>query len=500
MRLEHGRGSICRSAFDPCRSFCPATLLPVSSRSTDPTTLKWEVGYLGQMIVTKLTAYAPCRIASSTSCVGDGIVIYIEWGFTSSPFQTTSLPATDLGERLLVGRDTVLKSLMGRITSVPKLATVEGLNGVGKTSIVNVAAHKLYKRFIESGTGPLYVPCGRTFQLSAEQSLQDFIDLVYIEIAQTLIARAEDIKKHGHWLETAAINRWLNSPELTTFQGGVWVVQAGMQRQLNSGVGFERSGLRNAVGQWLKTIFPTPEEGAIICTIDNLELLQSSETARSMLERMRDELFHTAGIRWVLCGSLGIVYGVVSSPRPEGYLHKPIEIGEIGAEHIKDLLRSRIAAYSDDPNLSYIPINVEEFEFLYLVLKGNTRSVLSYTDDYCQWISDRDRPISEGEKTQAFLAWLKEQAEAAYEASRQELRPKALEVFSQACVLGVFSPSDFEAFGFNSIPAFRPHIRDLELAGLVVSTQDEGDKRRKTIQVTPKGWIVKFYRDENPTV
>jgi hypothetical protein len=39
-------------------------------------------------------------------------------------------------------------------------------------------------------------------------------------------------------------------------------------------------------------------------------------------------------------------------------------------------------------------------------------------------------------------------------------------------------------FGFNSIPAFRPHIRDLESAGLVVCTQDEGDKRRKTIQIT----------------
>lgn len=422
-------------------------------------------------------------------------MIYHEWGFLSSPFQTTSLPPNDLGERLLVGRETILKSLMGRIASVPRLATVEGLNGVGKTSIVNVAAHKLYKRFVETGTGPLYVPCSRTFQLNAEQRLQDFIDLVYIEIAQTLISRAEDIKVHGHWLETSAINRWLNSPELTTFQGGVWVVQAGMQRQTNTGVGFERSGLRNAVGQWLKTIFPSPEAGAIICTIDNLELLQSSEIARSLLEQMRDELFNTLGIRWILCGSLGIVYGVVSSPRLEGYLHKPIEIGEIGAEHTKDLLLSRIAAYADPDKQPYIPINVEEFEFLYGILRGNTRSVLSYTDDYCQWVSDRNRPLSQDEKTCSFLLWLTEQAESAYEATRQELRPKALEVFGQACAVGVFSPSDFEAFGFNSIPAFRPHIRDLESVGLVVSTQDEGDKRRKTIQVTPKGWIVKYHRD-----
>lgn len=425
-------------------------------------------------------------------------MIYNEWGFRSSPFQTTSLPANDLGERLLVGRDTVLKLLMNRIASVPRIATVEGLNGVGKTSIVNVAAHKLYRDFIKTGNGPLYIPCSRTFQLSIEQDLNEFEDLVYLEIAQTLIARANDIQLNGTWLDTSAVNRWINSPQLTTFQGGIWLVQAGMQRQLNTGVGFERSGLRNAVGQWLKAIFPTPESGGVICTIDNLELLQSSETARSILERMRDGLLSTLGIRWVLCGALGIVYGIVSSPRLEGYLHRPIEIGEIGAEHTKDLLNSRVAAYSNDETSSYIPINTEEFEYLYEILRGNTRSVLSYTDDYCQWISDRNRPVSKDEKALAFLKWLTEQAKAAYEASRQELRPKALKVFSQACVLRIFSPSDFEAFGFNSVPAFRPHIRDLESVGLVVSTQDEGDKRRKTIQVTPKGWIVKYHRDRNP--
>lgn len=38
----------------------------------------------------------------------------------------------------------------------------------------------------------------------------------------------------------------------------------------------------------------------------------------------------------------------------------------------------------------------------------------------------------------------------------------------------------------------RPHVKDLEDAGLLVSTQDEGDKRRKTIQITPKGWLVNY--------
>ena len=86
-------------------------------------------------------------------------MIYESWGFKGSPFQTTSLPASELGEKLLVGRDKELTTLMRRIASPPKLATLEGLNGVGKTSVVNVACHKLFTQHVQSGAGPLYVPC-----------------------------------------------------------------------------------------------------------------------------------------------------------------------------------------------------------------------------------------------------------------------------------------------------------------------------------------------------
>jgi hypothetical protein len=208
-------------------------------------------------------------------------------------------------------------------------------------------------------------------------------------------------------------------------------------------------------------------------------------------------LFGITGLRWVLCGALGIVYGVVASPRLEGYLHKPIELLGISPEHAPDILDSRVAAFADS-GVPYLPLLASDFGDLYNTLRGNLRSVLSYADDYCQWIADRTAPAGDSEKHDTFRSWLREQADAAHSAVRQELRPKALEVFKRAVELGgVFSPSDFEAFGFNSIPALRPHIRDLEAVGVLVSTQDEGDKRRKTIQVTPKGWMVNLAIEDN---
>ncbi len=430
--------------------------------------------------------------AQSIILRGDNTLLYQDWGFTSSPFETTSLPATELGERLLVGRERELISLERKIASAPKIATLEGLNGVGKTSIVNVAAYRLFKRFRETQSGPLFIPCRKIFQLNPSQDAQAFIDIVLMEVAQTLIENGGHFLATGASLQVQAMNKWLNSPQLNAFQIGAFGIQAGSQIETNTSSGFERSAFRKAIFNWLEDVFPAPGSGGVICTIDNLELLQSSDTARALLEQLRDELFNVAGLRWVLCGALGIVYGVVASPRLEGYLHKPIEVSGIDDQFAPEILTSRVETYALDVNEYYLPLRALDFAQLYHLLRGNLRSVLSYADDFCQSVADGGaEPDSDVEKTDAFQDWLLQQCRDAYEAVRQELRPKALEVFnSAASKRGVFSPSDFESFGFNSIPAFRPHIRDLEAVGLVVSTQDEGDKRRKTIQVTPKGWLV----------
>lgn len=420
-------------------------------------------------------------------------MIYETWGFDGSPFCTTALPASSLGSSLLVGRETEVLSLMRKITSPPKLATVEGLNGVGKTSVANVASYRLFESHVAAGKGPLLVPCRKVFQLVHDQDIQAFIDAVLMEVAQTLIERADELKHRGV-VGTKALDRWMNSPQLTTYSGGAWVLQAGVSSETNTSVGFERSGFRKTVLGWLETLFPSQSDGGVVCIIDNLELLQSSETARSLLEQLRDELFNVSGLRWILCGALGIVYGVVSSPRLEGYLHKPIEVLRIDPCHAADVLTSRIAVYKDRDD-AYLPLLSSDFAKLYDVLNGNLRSVLSYADDYCQWVADRKSPETPIEKHTTFVTWLREQVNAAYTAVQQEVRPRAMKVFDEAVACGgIFSPSDYVGFGFNSIPAMRPHIRDLEAVGLLVSAQDDADKRRKMIQVTPKGWMVHLAR------
>lgn len=418
-------------------------------------------------------------------------MLYQDWGFTDNPFETRALPPSALGATLLVGRADEVEKTMRRISSSTKMTTIEGLNGAGKTSVVNVSAFKLLERHRTDEHQPLFIPCRRIFQLRVDENVDEFVKQVYYNIAQTLIEKSEDVKRHGFNLDVGPLKKWLNSPELHNFQAGIWQLSAGKGIELNSTKGFEEIGLKNIIDEWIGRIFEDDDKGGIICTIDNLEILQSSDVARQRLEELRDILFTTRGLRWVLCGSLGIVYGVVSSPRLEGYVHAPIEVKEVGEEHADDILSSRIKSFSSGE--SYLPLTQKGFRRIYEILKGNIRSILSHCDNYCQFVADHKNPVTDEEKDLMLERWILSTAESHYNSARSALRPRPLHTFKIACAKVLFSPSDFEDFGFNSVQAFRPSVKDLEDVGLLVTTQDEGDKRRKTIQVTSKGWLVDFH-------
>ncbi|WP_200255651.1 winged helix DNA-binding protein [Halorhodospira neutriphila] len=420
--------------------------------------------------------------------------IYREWGFSDNPFQTNVLPPSELGRSLLVGRENEWFRLRKKLENPPRLPTIEGLNGVGKSSLVNVASFDCYEAFLRDPEKPMLLPCRKLFQLNPQVDLEVFVSDVYHEVVQTLIEQASYIEGGHIEVDPAKekLDRWLNSPLYHTFNAGGAGASFGYGTIANLSDGFSRSGFIRAARGWLEEIFPTPQEGAVVCVIDNLELLQTSEKAREQLEALRDELLSVHGLRWVLCGALGIVLGVAASPRLEGVLEPPIEVGGVESERVTEVFNSRIETFRESEHF-YIPIMPNDFQRLYRILFYNLRSLLGHIDSYCQWVAEASEqpPISEDEKARWFEEWLREACQSAYESANSQLKPRAWEVFEDAIAIdGSFSPSDYEDFRFNSVAAFRPHVRDLEAAGLVVSTQDEGDKRRKTIQVTPKGWLV----------
>ena len=421
---------------------------------------------------------------------------YMDWGFTDNPFQTTALPPSKLGETLLVGRDDELAQLQRRLSNPPKLPTVEGLNGVGKTSLVNVATYRCFQDHLADRRKPLFIPCRCAFQLAgADLDLAGFRDHVLREVAQTLLESVDSVpdvlQKNP---DSHQLNAWLNNPSRGSFQLGLTYVSAGYNVETNTGEGYSRSGFAKSVTNWLEAIFPDHNKGGVVCVIDNLELLQTSELARQQLEALRDELLNVVGLRWVLCGALGIVHGIASSPRLEGRLHSPIELRGVADDVTDEIYSSRVKAYGQ--GTTYLPIRPTDFTELYEILFRNLRSLLHYTDEFCQWAADRPLKYADNEKADNFRGWLNDTSRKYLSAANQQVGAKAWEVFSTAAERfnGAFSPGDFGDFGFNTAQALRSHVLALEAAQLVVSTRDDGDKRRKTIQITPKGWLANYAR------
>jgi hypothetical protein len=432
---------------------------------------------------------------------------FLEWGFSQDPFQAVPLPPSELGRTLLVGRSAEVAQLMRHLRGSSRIATLEGPNGTGKTSLANVAAYLSFDEYVSKGVGGLLIPCNHVFQPQKDLAPEVLEHRILLEVAQSLLSWQDKLKAMGRTHPgLKSLDRWLNSPVLSSWQasGGPPGFQMGIGRsvQANEAQGFADSGFRHAVLSALTDIFG-PNEG-VVCILDNLELVETSTAAKQHLEQLRDLLFTKPGLRWVLAGAGGIVEGAASSPRLEGFLSKPIEIRGIDPQCAPEILTSRMRAFrrSDDVE-PYLPISPEAFAKLYKLLAENIRSAIGRTADYCSWVTNRGVPCPQTptQKNAAFSEWLEGECLSALRAADRLVSHRAWQVLDAAVekFAGYFSPGDFEAFNFRAVQNLRPYVKELETAGLVTASRDDSDRRRKTIQITPKGWLVLHARSAPPS-
>jgi len=426
--------------------------------------------------------------------------LWQELGFRENPYSTDPVPPDDDGVQLLVGREKELQRLTRNLTSSNNHTTIEGLNGVGKTSLVGVATYKLFREHQHSATKTaLFIPVRNPFQISASETPETFSDKFMITLAREIAARRELLDQHQSGLRNLTdLDRWLNNPLLHGGGGGVSILGLGANLTLtssaNTGQGFTRGGVEAHLREILKAVFPTKASGGFVCILDNLELLDTSARARATLEALRDGVLSFPGVRWVLCGAKGIVRSVVSTPRLQGKLSEPLELAPLTAENVQRAIQKRLELFKLRTD-AYTPIDVDGFQRVYDISHHNLRISLKYCEDFVLWCIDSgNRPVSAEDKLGLLDVWFADQAETALQDS-SDVGQRAWEVFD-----GIgdrkegISPGDFEDFNFNSPQALQPHLRSLEQAALIESSTDEIDKRRKTITLTPRGWVVRYRR------
>jgi hypothetical protein len=424
--------------------------------------------------------------------------LWSDLGFRENLYSTPPLRANDEGSQLLVGRDSEVSDLLRSISSLDTHPTIEGDNGVGKTSLVAVASYRALRAFEQGSTSQLFVPLPRAFQLSADEDA--FERQVLFALAKAIIDNHEVFERAGRKSPgTRDIEQWLESPVLRQRQGGVSVLGSGISAggsgiEINTSPGFVETGFRESVRSWLAALFPSAGAGAFVGVIYNLELLETSQEARRRIEAMRDTILNLPGVRWVLCGARGIVRSAAGSPRLTGLIADPMRLEPIRDVDVADVVRRRIELYRITPT-AIPPVEPDGFDHLYRVAHKNLRNTLKHAQDFSLWLATEDKLLaSPSERFELLEVWLAEQADV-YSADTRNVTPRGWKFLDDLIAEGgTCSPSDFERFGFNCSPAMRPSVKQLEDANLVDSTIDESDSRRRTIVVTSNGWLVNYKR------
>tara|TARA_R110002051_G_C8690223_1_gene492900 strand:+ start:82 stop:1005 length:924 start_codon:yes stop_codon:yes gene_type:complete len=304
--------------------------------------------------------------------------LYKDWGYTSNPFKPSPIQPTLKDSNLLVGREKEKKKIKTRLKNDSGIITIEGENGIGKTSVINSSIYELFEESISSkDKDEFYIPCTQLFQISSKNNLTEFIDDFYFSLAQTIISKKKEIKESGiKNLKIDNLNKWLNSTEVKNIEAQIAGFGGSYNTSPNESEGFVKSGFKKQIKNLLTQIFPTPETGGIICVVDNLELLETSDDAKRTLEYLRDEIFNIPQVKWFFSGSHNIFRTFISTPRLSGFIQKPLKINKLNNINVPSILKSRINSYQNHvDNKPYTPIVETDFVSLFDSVNGNLREV-----------------------------------------------------------------------------------------------------------------------------
>ena len=457
-----------------------------------------------------------------------GLDPYAMIGLTENPFIVHALSPDEIGERLLVGRDNDILLVAQRLHKHGKITCLDGHVGVGKTSLVNVAAYKCYKAYLAGETSQLLIPSIVSFQLKKDGNVDDFCSEVFRGVAQALLKYSAELR---HFelpisLSLPHLNAWLNSPivQHLNVSGGAGLTigvpgfaqmsangGAATSNQVNQSSGFSQSGFDSLIRQWLNEIFAVQGNGGVVCIIDNIELLETAASARRMLEALRDKLFTVNGLRWVFCGANGVIHSLAASPRLTAFLSTPvIDVKNIHPSTIPMLIRARLAEFASDATKveDSLPVDLDDLKYLYFLVNSNLRDLLGLADEYCEHCATAGQPIRIREKKQAkFEKWLHKATVDRYLALSSRISSNAwavLDIAMSKQFSGTFGTGDYESFNQNSTVSierstFARWLRDLVKLGLLSKSIDEDQSEeegfsRDVFTVTAKGALVQYAR------
>jgi hypothetical protein len=422
---------------------------------------------------------------------------WTDYGFRENPYSTRAIEPTDEGVNLLVGRVREVRRLHAAITASDTHPSIEGRNGVGKTSLAQVTAYLAQRGAERELTSQIFVPLGEDLELTPDATPELFTRRVCYAVVEGFKRHRALLKQRGLSIpDTSSIDHWLNQPLFRA--GGIASPGGGFTRATtpSTTAGFAEDGFIRTVFAWLAECFPSFQAGGFVCVLDNLELLESSTEARRFLEALRDSLLNRRGLRWVLCGSRGVVRGAVSSSRLNGVIGSPLELEPMEPAEAAEGLSRRIDAYRMRGDY-YLPVLPTGFAHIYTLLNRNLRDTFKLCQDFALEESARrgDR-LDEDERFDRLQLWLQGEGVKYRKAATNVLSDswKVLDLLTKQAK-GECLMNDCERLGIDDEEEFARHVAALARANLAeVVTSKSDPAGRDIVVVTANGWLVQNSR------
>ncbi len=412
-----------------------------------------------------------------------------EFGYTESPYLTEAL-SSERGSKLLVGRDNDVAYLIEQLASNSRVPLLIGDNGVGKTSIANVAAYRMGLGHA-GGSAKYFVI--KPLQIRHPFSLEQFEQNLYLEIARALVAEHSFLTQKG--VNGTVINSLrdaLFKPSFTDRGGGVNIgfigLSASQSTTLNSSV---ETILKLNVLDWLHKCFSGPDGGGVICIIDSLELGGTPTEVRRVLETLRDPFFDATGLLWVLCGTPAAVEGALTSSVLDGRL-APRRIESVDQDLAPELVRRRLNYFGGTGALP--PVDEKGFRYIYAVVHSRLRTALGLCEEFAWFLySNRKRRATSQDWSKTSEIWLKQLAADSIDRPT-DVPKESWDLFDLITDLGAdIRSSNPKVVNMDNVRQLDETAGPLVQKGLLQRT--EMDAGGFMLSVTKAGWLVNFRRN-----